>query len=122
MAKYPGNPTAVVRMHANGEADMNDVAVGLVFGLNPGQVAARKLYGGSPFTTATRAMRKRAVQRRKVFTRATGQEPDLIEVVRWYAAREGVGVMYRRDGQETVMIAPDGTVIDRVNEQAAAHA
>ncbi|WP_267625942.1 hypothetical protein [Gordonia sputi] len=122
MAKYSTNRPAIVRVHADGGVAMNDVAVALIFGCTEGQIAARKLYsGGSPVENATNAMRHRAVKRRKAFTRATGEAPTELGMVKYWAAREGVGVMYRVDGEETVMIAPDGEVIDRVDELEMTH-
>jgi hypothetical protein len=92
---------------------MNDVAAGLVFGCAPAKIAARRLYRrGTAFESATPAMRKRASQRRKAFVRATGQKPVLIEVIRWYARREGVGLVYRLGSEKAVAIAPDGTEIE----------
>ncbi|GAB38501.1 MULTISPECIES: hypothetical protein [Gordonia] len=122
MAKYHGSPIAIVRVHADGGVAMNDVAVALIFGSTPGQIAARKLYsGGSPVENATKAMRQRAIKRRKIFTKATGEPPTELGMVKYWAQREGVGVMYRVDGEETVMIDAEGTTIDRFGELETAH-
>lgn len=116
MAKYPSNRMAVVLVHPDGGVAMNDVAVALIFGCTEGQIAARKRYTRGPLVqNATNAMRRRAIQRRKAFTKATGEPPTELGMVRYYAAREHVGVMYRIGDEDTVMIAPDGSVIPRVD-------
>ena len=120
MARRSAEQTAIVRVDEVGNATMNDHAVALLFGCSAGQIAARRRYGqGTPFESAPRAMRKRAAQRRKTFTKATGRAPELIDVICWYARREGVGVLYRRAGEDAVMIAPDGTDIPYPSKESA---
>lgn len=116
-----GADVAVIRMRVDGSVAMNDLALAVLFGVGTGQIAARKLYGGSPFETATKAMRKRVAQRRRAFTRATGKPPEIIDVVRWWAERDRVPLMFRRDADdETVMITADGEVLDHRGAAALA--